>query len=54
MKKYIKPEMELLIFDEVETVTNSTYSADQLNNFFYNEKNAGTTTTVMIQKVNTK
>ncbi len=52
MKKYFKPEMDIIFFtDEVE-LTTSTYSAHQLNEvMFSDEVNANETRTVSINQV---
>lgn len=57
MKSYIKPEIDILLFDEVEAVTNAsvaTTAAHQLNEYFFDEKGVDTTTTIKLQDINVK
>ncbi len=55
MKNFIKPEIEILLFDEEEimadTSTDANYAARQLNEYMFEEKNVNSTTTVKIQDI---
>lgn len=55
MKKYFKPEIDVIFFtDEVE-LTTSTYSAHQLNEVMFSDAvNANETRTVSINQVGIK
>ncbi len=55
MKRYERPIIELLSFDEEEVITSSTqtqsYAAKDLNEYMFGDSvNAGSTTTVNINK----
>ena len=57
MKQYIKPSLEILIFDEEEVFTSSynyTYAAYELNKYMFNEGDAAGTTTVTAEKIKRK
>lgn len=59
MKKYIEPEICILLFDEEgDVLTASTqaasYAARQLNEYMFDEKGVDSTTTVKIQDIKVK
>lgn len=56
MKNFIKPEIEILLFDEEEIMADTStidanYAARQLNEYMFGEKNVNSTTTVKIQDI---
>ncbi|MFQ7290970.1 MAG: hypothetical protein ACLRQ0_01800 [Monoglobales bacterium] len=56
MKNFIKPEIEILLFDEEEIMADTStvkanYAARQLNEYMFDEKNVNSTTTVKIQDI---
>lgn len=56
MKNFIKPEIEILLFDEEEIMADTStvkanYAARQLNEYMFKEKNVNSTTTVKIQDI---
>lgn len=56
MKNFIKPEIEILLFDEEEIMADTStvkanYAARQLNEYMFEEKNVNSTTTVKIQDI---
>jgi hypothetical protein len=60
MKKYIKPSVEVLLFDEEEilaasSVSEGTYSMDQLNNGMFNGSEGmtavGSTVSIDVRKL---
>ena len=59
MKNFIKPEIEILLFDEEEIMADTStvkanYAARQLNEYMFDEKNVNSTTTVKIQDIQVK
>lgn len=58
MKKYIEPEICILLFDEEDDVltvsTQAEYAARQLNEYMFKEKGVDSTTTVKIQDIKVK
>lgn len=58
MKKYIEPEICILLFDEEDDVltesTQAEYAAKQLNEYMFEEKGVDSTTTVKIQDIQVK
>lgn len=60
MKKYIEPEICILLFDEEDDVLTASgdpqaeYAARQLNEYMFEEKGVDSTTTVKIQDIQVK
>lgn len=59
MKNFIKPEIEILLFDEEEIMADTStvkanYAARQLNEYMFEEKGVDSTTTVKIQDIQVK
>ena len=56
MKKFIEPEIEILLFDDEEITadvsTEANYAARQLNEYMFNDKQVNSTTTVKIENIN--
>lgn len=55
MKKFIEPEIEILLFDDEEITAEASntanYAAKQLNEYMFNDKQVNSTTTVKIENI---